>query len=94
MQAIRVIARKWDVALKARVVHQNETATTSYGGGLELGRLVTGNLWVGAGYDFGGHEDPGAPVNGFERAGFNFGMRLKFNEKILEYWDGGREVGE
>ncbi len=94
VQAIRVIARKWDVALKARVVHQNETATTSYGGGLELGRLVTGNLWVGAGYDFGGHEDPDAPVNGFERRGFHFGMRLKFNEKILEHWDGGREVGE
>jgi uncharacterized repeat protein (TIGR01451 family) len=94
VQAIRVIARRWDVALKARVVHQNETATTSYGGGLELGRLVTGNLWVGAGYDFGGHEDPDAPVNGFERRGFHFGMRLKFNEKILEYWDGGKEAGE
>jgi hypothetical protein len=75
-------------------VHQNETATTSYGGGLELGRIVTGNLWVGAGYDFGGHDDPDASINSFERRGFHFGMRLKFNERIMEYFDGGREVGE
>ncbi len=93
-QAIRIVARKWDVALKARVVRQRETATTSYGGGLELGRIVADNLWVGAGYDFGGHDDPDASINGFARSGFHFGMRLKFNEKIMEYFDGGREVGE
>jgi outer membrane protein OmpA-like peptidoglycan-associated protein len=93
-QATRVITKKWDVALTARVVRQCETATTSYGGGLEIGRLVAGNLWVGAGYDFGGHTDPDASVNSFERRGFHLGMRLTFNEKIMEYFDGGREVGE
>jgi len=93
-QAIRVVAKKWDVSLKARVVRQCETATTSYGGGLELGRLVAGNMWVGAGYDFGGHVDRDASVNGFARSGFHLGMRLKFNEKIMKYFDGGREVGE
>jgi uncharacterized repeat protein (TIGR01451 family) len=93
-QAIRIIAKKWDVAFKARVVQQCETATTSYGGGFELGRLAAGNLWVGAGYDFGGHNDRDASVNSFERSGFHFGMRLKFNERIMEYFDGSREVGE
>jgi hypothetical protein len=93
-QATRVFARKWDVALTARVVRQRETATTSYGGGLEIGRLVAGNLWVGAGYDFGGHRDRDASVNSFERSGFHLGMRVKFNEKIMEYFDGGREVDE
>jgi uncharacterized repeat protein (TIGR01451 family) len=93
-QATRIIAKKWDVALKARVVRQCETATTSYGGGLELGRLVAGNLWVGAGWDFGGHDDRDTSVNSFERRGFHLGMRLKFNEKIMEYFNGGREVGE
>jgi hypothetical protein len=93
-QATRVIAGKWDVALKARVVQQCETATTSYGGGLELGRLVAGNLWAGAGYDFGGLDDRDASINSFARSGFHFGMRLKFNEKLLEYFNGAREVGE
>jgi outer membrane protein OmpA-like peptidoglycan-associated protein len=92
-QVIRIIAEKWDVSLKARVVRQRETATTSYGGGLELGRLVSGKLWIGAGYDFGGHDDPDAPVNGFTRSGFHFGMRLKFNEKIMNYFYGGRDEG-
>ncbi len=93
-QAIRIIARKWDVAFKARVVRQIETATTSYGGGIELGRLAANNLWVGAGYDFGGQDDRDASVNSFERRGFHLGMRLKFNEKIMEYFNGGREAGE
>jgi uncharacterized repeat protein (TIGR01451 family) len=92
-QVIRIIAEKWDVSLKTRVVYQRETATTSYGGGLELGRLVSGRLWIGAGYDFGGHDDPDAPVNGFTQSGFHFGMRLKFNEKIMSYFYGGQESG-
>jgi len=93
-QAIRVIAKKWDVALKARVVYQRETATASYGGGFEIGRLVASHLWAGAGYDFGGHDDPGAPVNGFAESGFHVGMRVKFDEKIMNYFYGGGEAGE
>ncbi|HVO76843.1 MAG TPA: hypothetical protein VMT60_02560, partial [Candidatus Bathyarchaeia archaeon] len=94
VQAIRIIAKQWDVALTARVVRQPETATTSYGGGFEIGRRVAANLWAGAGYDFGGHEDPGAPENEFTRNGFHIGMRVKFDEKIMNYFYGAREVGE
>ena len=93
-QLIRTIAEKWDVSLKARLLHQRETATTSYGGGLEIGRLVSGKLWIGAGYDFGGHRDPDASLNGFTQSGFHFGMRLKFNEKIMNYFYGGQEAGD
>lgn len=91
---VRTVANRWDVGVKARVVYQRETATTSYGGGVEIGRVVAGNVWCGAGYDFGGHEDPDASVNGFTRNGFHVGMRLKFNEKIMSCFHGGREDGE
>jgi hypothetical protein len=93
-QVIRIIAEKWDIAFKARVVNQRETATTSYGGGLELGRLAARNLWIGAGYDFGGHEDGDSSVNDFMRRGFHVGLRLKFDEKIMRYFYGGGEDGE
>ncbi|MDD4856524.1 MAG: OmpA family protein [Candidatus Krumholzibacteria bacterium] len=90
-QAIRTIAERWDVALKARVVRQCETATTSYGGGVELGRLVARNVRVSAGYDFGGYDDPDPATEGFTRNGFHVGLQLKFEEKIMSYFYGGAE---
>jgi hypothetical protein len=100
-QLIRTIGKEWDVSFKTRIVHQRETRTTSYGGGLEAGRTVAGRLWIGAGYDFGGHVDPDASINGFTQNGFHFGMRLKFNEKIMSYFHsnegsarGDAEVGQ
>ncbi len=87
-QVIRTFGGRWDVSLAARVVSQLETHTTSYGGGVEAGRVVAGNVWVGAGYDFGGREDTDTADNCYSRRGFHVGMRLKFNEKILSYFHG------
>ena len=85
-QVIRIIAGKWDVRLAGRIVDQRDTRTIRYGGGLELGRLVATNLWLGVGYDFGGHEDGGSPINDFESRGFHVRLRLKFSERLLEYF--------
>jgi hypothetical protein len=85
---IRVIGTSWDVGLVGRIVHQKETRTVRYGGGLELGRLVARNLWLGVGYDFGGHDDGDAPINDFQRSGFHVKLRLKFNEKLMKYFYG------
>jgi uncharacterized repeat protein (TIGR01451 family) len=87
-QLIRVIGNRWDIGLVARIVRQCETETTRYGGGIEVGRLLVENLWLGVGYDFGGHEDGDAPVNDFESRGFHVRMRLKFSERLLEYFHG------
>jgi uncharacterized repeat protein (TIGR01451 family) len=87
-QVVRTFAGRWDASLAARAVRQRETHTTSYGGGVEIGRVVAENLWIGAGYDFGGREDADAAGNRFSRRGFHVGMRLKFNEKILSYFQG------
>jgi hypothetical protein len=93
-QVVRTIAKKWDAGLKGRLVYQRETSTMSYGGGIEIGRLAAHNLWVGAGYDFGGHDDQEESINSFTRNGFHVGMRLKFNEKIVSYFYGDRRADE
>jgi hypothetical protein len=85
-QLIRIFGGVWDVNLSARAVRQMETATTSYGGGIEVGRMVRENVWVGAGYDFGGHIDVDTEENEFAQNGFHIGMRLKFDEKLLGWF--------
>ncbi|MCK4235575.1 MAG: hypothetical protein KAX38_00555, partial [Candidatus Krumholzibacteria bacterium] len=88
-QVIRVIGGSWDVGLTARIVQQRETHTVRYGGGLELGRLMAENIWLGVGYDFGGHDDGDVAINDFRRSGFHLRLRLKFNEKIMKYFHSG-----
>ncbi|HUV37179.1 MAG TPA: OmpA family protein [Patescibacteria group bacterium] len=87
-KVIRVIAGAWDVGVTGRVVHQRETRTVRYGGGVEAGRRLANNLWLGVGYDFGGHDDRDAAINDFQRNGFYVKLKLKFNEKIMEYFRG------
>lgn len=89
-RVIRILGESWDIGAVARIVRQRETETTRYGGGVEVGRLLAENLWLGVGYDFGGHEDGGAPVNDFESRGFHVRLRLKFSERLLEYFNGMR----
>jgi outer membrane protein OmpA-like peptidoglycan-associated protein len=85
---VRIIGGSWDAGLIGRIVHQRETETVRYGGGLEIGRLVAGNLWAGLGYDFGGHEDGSTSINDFQRSGFHIKLRMKFNEKLMKYFHG------
>lgn len=87
-QVIRIIGGKWDVRLAGRIVDQRETETVRYGGGVELGRLVARNLWLGVGYDVFGHEDGDAPINDFASRGFHVRLRLKFSERLLGVFNG------
>ena len=87
-QVIRILGRRWDISLVGRVVRQHETSTIRYGGGIELGRLMAENLWLGIGYDFGGHEDGDSPINDFASRGFHVRLRLKFSERLLGVFNG------
>jgi uncharacterized repeat protein (TIGR01451 family) len=87
-QLIRMFGRAWDVSVAARVVQQIETGTLRYGGGVLVGRIIRENVWVGAGYDFGGHRDADTVVNEFTQNGFHIGIKLKFDEKLLGYFNG------
>lgn len=90
LHLIRVIGGRWDIGVKGRLVHQRETETFRYGGGVELGRMLAENLWLGVGYDFGGHEDGDASINSFTRSGFHVMLRMKFNDKLMKYFYGAR----
>ena len=87
-QLIRMFGRAWDVSVAGRVVQQIETGTLRYGGGVQVGRIIRENVWVGAGYDFGGHRDADTTVNEFTQHGFHIGIKLKFDEKLLGYFNG------
>ena len=90
-QLIRLFGKAWDVSVAARVVQQIETGTLRYGGGIQAGRMIRENVWVGAGYDFGGHRDDGTEMNEFTQNGFHIGIKLKFDEKLLGYFNGSSE---
>lgn len=85
---IRVFGGTWDVGVTGRVIHQRETRTYRYGGGVEAGRLLKDNVWLGVGYDFGGHDDRDASLNDFQRSGFHVKLRMKFNERLMKYFRG------
>lgn len=88
---IRTFGMHWDAGLTGRIVHQVETGTVRYGGGVEIGRRVAKNLWLGLGYDIGGHDDADSPVNEFQRSGFHIRLRMKFDEKLMRYFYGSKE---
>ena len=86
-QVVRAVGERWDVSAAARLVQQVETHTLRYGGGIEVGRLMAENVQAVAGYDFGGHRDADTELNEFTRNGFHIGIRLKFDERLLEYFN-------
>lgn len=87
-QLTRILGESWDAGLAVRTVHQRETGTVRYGGGVEIGRIMAENLRLEAGYDFGGHSDSDTEMNEFTASGFHVGLELKFDERLLEYFHG------
>ena len=60
------------------------TDSRHYGVGLELGYLVTTNLWVSAGYNFFGYRDADLAGADYTARGAYVRMRYKFDESLLE----------
>ncbi|MBD3179633.1 MAG: hypothetical protein GF417_08480 [Candidatus Latescibacteria bacterium] len=85
-KVIRLLPAGWDISLAGRLICQRETGTLRGEAGLEAGKVIMRNIWIGAGYDFAGHSDEQAGINDFSSSGFHVGMRMKFNEKLLNYF--------
>lgn len=85
-QVIKLLPGEWDVTLTGRIVSQRETGTVRFSAGIEAGKIVAKNIWLGAGYDFSGHQDDGVEENDFLQNGFHVGMKMKFNEKLMNYF--------
>ena len=54
-----------------------------YGLGLELGYLVTANLWVSAGYNFFGYRDEDLAGADYTTKGPYVRLRFKFDETVF-----------
>lgn len=77
-------APRWDLGFVTSLVVGDGTGTRQYGMGLELGYLVTTNLWVSAGYNFFGYRDADLAGADYTARGPYVRLRYKFDETALE----------
>jgi hypothetical protein len=58
--------------------------------GVELGRDLGHGVWMSAGWNRTGYEDPDLPDEAWTRAGFYLRMRARFDESIVSRNAGGQ----
>jgi len=76
-------APRWDVGLAASGLFGEPGQSRQYGLGLEVGYLMTTNLWVSAGYNVLGYHDDELAGGESTRKGVYVRMRYKFDETTL-----------
>ena len=76
-------APRWDIGFVTSLL-VGETDSRQYGVGLELGYLVTTNLWVSAGYNLFGYRDADLSGADYTAKGPYVRLRYKFDESALE----------
>lgn len=77
-------APRWDLGFVTSLLFGDGTDSRHYGVGLELGYLVTTNLWVSAGYNFFGYRDADLAGADYTAKGPYVRLRYKFDEALLE----------
>jgi hypothetical protein len=74
---------RWDIGIIASVLMGNRYASRQYGTGVELGYMVTTNLWLSAGYNFFGFKDDDLAGSDYTSKGPFVRLRYKFDEDLL-----------
>jgi hypothetical protein len=77
-------APRWDIGFVTSLLVGESFDSRQYGLGLELGYLVTTNLWVSAGYNFFGYRDADLAGADYTAKGPYVRVRYKFDETTLE----------
>ncbi len=80
-------APHWDIGFVTSLLVGDGADSRHYGVGLELGYLVTTNLWVSAGYNFFGYRDADLAGADYTAKGPFVRLRYKFDEQLLGLWD-------
>ena len=83
-------APKWDIGFVTSLLVGESFDSRQYGVGLELGYLVTTNLWVSGGYNFFGYRDADLSGADYTTKGPYVRLRYKFDEQVLESWGAGQ----
>ncbi|MBW7888436.1 MAG: hypothetical protein H3C35_08760 [Bacteroidetes bacterium] len=73
--------------LNSRIVDQANSNTIKNGYSAELGYVVMKNIHIGVGYNFVGTQDRDLVSRDYWSAGPFVSVRMKFTEKILEYFE-------
>ncbi|MGE0357272.1 MAG: SdrD B-like domain-containing protein [Burkholderiales bacterium] len=77
-------APRWDLGFVTSLLVGEGADSRHYGVGIELGYLVTTNLWVSAGYNFFGYRDADLSGADYTAKGPFVRLRYKFDETLLE----------
>ena len=83
-------APRWDVGFVANAVFGDKAGTRQYGVGIEVGYLVSTNLWVSAGYNLFGFKDEDLAAGDNTTKGPYVRLRYKFDEQAFDQFGLGR----
>ncbi len=76
-------APRWDVGLVSSMLMGGDASSRQYAVGIELGYLLTTNLWVSAGYNVSGYRDADLAGADYTAKGPFVRVRYKFDEDAL-----------
>lgn len=77
-------AKDWDVGLACSALGSPQTSGLQRAVGLEMGHVLSQNVWVSLGYNRTGFYDKDLSGSDYTRQGFYIRLRMKFDEKSLE----------
>jgi uncharacterized repeat protein (TIGR01451 family) len=77
-------APRWDVSLVTSALFGESASSRQYGVGLEVGYMLTTNLWASAGYNFFGYKDADLAGADYTAKGPFIRLRYKFDETLIE----------
>ena len=78
------ITERWDLGLAGSNLFGGAFTSNQYALGLEVGHVLTANVWVSAGYNVMGYKDRDLSPENYENKGFYLRVRMKFDEDIFE----------
>jgi uncharacterized repeat protein (TIGR01451 family) len=86
----RPLADHWDVGLHSSALIGETAASRRQGLGIELGRDVGRGVWLSAGWNRFGYDDPDLPDEAYTREGVYLRIRSKFDESLVSRSAAGR----
>jgi uncharacterized repeat protein (TIGR01451 family) len=73
----------WDAGVSASSLFGGSLRSRSDGFGVELGRMMQEGVWLSAGWNYFGYEDPDLPEEAWTRRGVYLRVRARFDEDLL-----------
>lgn len=82
-RALFDVAERWDVGVSASTMFSGDRDTRSHALGFEVGRVMSENLWLSAGYNLVGFDDAELTGTDYTSQGLYLRLRYKFDETLF-----------